>query len=126
MTDFAAAADKVIGAYNDQDWDTFVTLIVDDLDFGHYNRDFELSSRDELVNVVKAFAADLLESREFEAPERVTVQGNVVVREGYWRVTTKAEVPAFGMGAGETKRFRFATCMRFDDDGMLVEWKDHG
>lgn len=125
MPDFEAAADKVVAAYNAQDFDGLAALIAPDLDFAHFNRDFALDSRDALIDILKQFAAGLIPDRKFETPERVTSSGNVVVREGWWTGTCQVDVPGFG-SAGDAIKLKFCTVLRFDDDGILVEWKDHG
>ena len=122
----AAAADKVIDAYNAQDFDAMESLMAEDLDFAHYNRDLAFDNRASLMDALRLFANDLLESRKFETPERVTTSGNLCVREGYWTATPKVDVDAINAKAGETIRLKFCTVMRFDDAGTLVEWKDHG
>ena len=63
--------------------------------------------------------------RHFEAPERVTLAGNVVVREAWWTGTCAVDLPGFGT-AGTRVRFKFCSILRFDDGGTLVEWKDFG
>ena len=96
------------------------------IDFAHHNRDFTISSRDALLEVLKTFASDYFVDRRFEGPERVTVSGNVVVREGWYVGTAKVDLPGgFGM-AGEAFRLRFCSVRRYDDDGVLVEGKNHG
>lgn len=126
MADAAAAADKLVAAYNAQDFDTMESLIAPDLDFAHFNRDFVLDSRQALIDVLKQFAEGLIPDRRFEAPERVTTTGNIVVREGYWTGTAQVDLEGFGASAGDSIRLKFCSVMRFDDDGILVEWKDHG
>lgn len=125
MADFKAAADKLIATYNAKDFDTLETLIAPDLDFAHYNRDFAFDNRDGLFEVLKQFGEALIPDRKFEEPERVTAEGNVVVREGYYTGTAQVDLPGFG-NAGDAINLKFCTVLRFNDDGILVEWKDHG
>ena len=124
--DAAGAAARVIGAYNAKDFNTMESLIADSVDFAHFNRNYAITSREELVAILRRFAGEFLSARRFEEPERVTASGDVCVREGYWTATTKVDLAAFGAAAGDTVKLKFATVMRFDDDGILVEWKDYG
>lgn len=125
MTDFAAAAERLISLYNAKDLAAMKPLISPDLDFAHFNRDFAFQKRDDLFNVLTQFAEVLAPDRHFLEPERVTAAGNVVVREAYWSGTAQVDLPGFA-NAGGTFRLKFCTVMRFDDNGILVEWKDHG
>ncbi len=125
MTDFAQAAERLIQAYNNKDFDGLATLIAPDIDFAHFNRDFVLTDRDGLIEVLRGFAASYVPDRRFEPPERVTVAGNLVVREAWYAGTAAVDLPGFG-AAGEAFRLKFCSVMRFNDAGILVEWKDHG
>lgn len=125
MTDFVRAADRLIEAYNAKDFSALEALVDADIDFAHFNRDFVLTDRAELLTVLRGFAASYVPDRHFEAPERVTVAGNIVVREAWYVGTAAVDLPGFG-AAGEAFRLKFCSVMRFDDDGILVEWKDHG
>ena len=113
MVDVAAAAEALIQAYNAKDFDAMERMIASDLDFAHFNRAFVMDSRDALLD------------RHFEAPERVTVAGDIVVREAWYVGTASVDLPGFG-AAGEAFRLKFCSVMRFDANGILVEWKDHG
>ena len=125
MADPEAAAERLIQAYNAKDFEAMEALIAPDLDFAHFNRDFKMTSRSELLEVLRAFAASYVPDRRFEAPERVIVSGNLVVREAWYAGTAAVDLPGFGT-AGEAFRLRFCSVMRFDDNDILVEWKDHG
>lgn len=125
MADPEAAAERLIQAYNAKDFEAMEAMIAPDLDFAHFNRDFKMSSRSELLAVLRAFAASYVPDRRFEAPERVIVSGNLVVREAWYAGTAAVDLPGFGT-AGEAFRLKFCSVMRFDDDDILVEWKDHG
>ncbi len=125
MVDVAAAAERLIQAYNAKAFDEMAALIAPDLDFAHFNRDFVLSSRDALLDILRQFASTYVPDRHFEAPERVTVSGNICVREAWYAGTAAVDLPGFG-AAGEAFRFKFCSIMRFDQAGILVEWKDHG
>lgn len=125
VTDFAKMADRLFQAYNDQDFEAMGALIAPDIDFAHFNRDFVLADRAALLDVLRGFAATCVPDRHFEAPERVTVVGNIVVREAWYVGTAAVDLPGFG-AAGEAFRLKFCSVMRFSDSGVLVEWKDHG
>lgn len=125
MLDFAATSERLIDAYNAKDFDALSALIVPELDFAHFNRDFVLTSREALIEVLRGFATTYAPDRRFEPAERVTVAGNIVVREAWYAGTAAVDLPGFG-AAGEAFRFKFCSVMRFNDNGQLVEWKDHG
>lgn len=125
MTQAAEAAERLIAAYNAKDFDAMGRIMAPDIDFAHFNRDFVLTSRDDLLDVLRGFAANYVPDRHFEAPERVTAVGNIVVREAWYVGTAAVDLPGFG-SAGEAFRLKFCSVMRFDDAGFLVEWKDHG
>lgn len=125
MVDAARAAERLIQAYNAKDFVTLEAMIASDIDFAHYNRDFVLTDRAALLDVLKGFAASYVPDRHFEEPERVAVAGDIVVREAWYVGTAAVDLPGFG-NAGEAFRLKFCSVMRFDEDGVLVEWKDHG
>ena len=125
MTDFVAASDRLIAAYNAKDFKTFRNAIAPNIDMAHFNRNFVTNRADELMQAIEAFAGSLMPDRRFEKPERVTAVGKIVVREGYWGGTATVDIPGFGQ-QGEKVRLKLCSVMRFDDNGILVEWKDHG
>lgn len=125
MADARKLSDELIAAYNRQDFDRMEAMIAPDIDFAHFNRNFEMHSRDELVATLRTFAAQYFTARHFEEPEKVVIEGNTAVRVAWYVGTAKVDLPGFG-NAGETFRFKFCSVMRFDDAGMLVEWKDFG
>ena len=125
MNSYANQAQALINAYNAKDFTAMEAMISPSLDFAHFNRNFVMSTRDELLAVLRQFADTLVPDRHFEAPERVTEAGNIVVREGWYAGTAAVDLPGFG-AAGEAFRLKFCSVMRFDENGILVEWKDHG
>lgn len=125
MPDFAAVADTFVATYNKQDFDALEAMIAPDIDFAHFNRNFVLNNRDELVGILRQFASDFLVTRHFEEPVRKFVAGNTVIREAWYVGTCAVDLEGFGK-AGEAFRLRFCSVMRFDDAGILVEWKDYG
>lgn len=125
MVDLVDVSDRLIDAYNAKDFDGMAALIAPDIDFTHFNRDFVLGSRDALLDVLSQFAEQCIPDRRFEAPERITAVGDKVVREAWYVGTAAVDLPGFG-AAGEAVRLKFCSVMRFDADGILVEWKDYG
>lgn len=125
MTDYAANAERMIQAYNDKDFATLKSAIAPNITMAHFNRGASFTSADELIAVMQAFGADYMPDRQFLPAERVTVSGNVVVREGYWTGTPTQDIPNFAV-KGETLRLRLCSVMTFDDAGVIVDWKDHG
>ncbi len=124
--DAAAAADRLIDAYNRQDFDELEGLIDPAIDFAHHNRAFAINDRRQLLDMLRLFADELLVERHFEQPERVMTVGNVCVRENDWVAVPRVDIEAIGATAGTPFRLRLCSVLRFDDDGILVEWKDHG
>jgi hypothetical protein len=125
MTDFAALADRFVAAYNAKDFETMTAMVAPDLDFAHFNRDFAFDNWAGLLEVLKQFASTLVPDRHFLPAERITIAGNIVVREGHYTGTAQVDLPGFA-DAGGTIMLKFCTVMRFNDNGILVEWKDHG
>lgn len=125
MVNRRGLSDALVGAYNRQDFEAMEAIIAPDLDFAHYNRDFALSRREDLLQILRQFAAEFIPDRKFEAPERVFEAGDIVVREAWYTGTPAVDLPGFG-AAGVAFRFKFCSIMRFDAAGLLVEWKDYG
>lgn len=125
MTGLVELSDRLIAAYNAKDFAAMAELIAPDIDFAHFNRNFVMNSRDELLGVLKGFAETYAPDRKFEEPEMVDVLGNTVVRQAWYVGTAAVDLPGFG-SAGEAFRLKFCSFMRFGDDGLLVEWKDFG
>jgi hypothetical protein len=123
--DFAALAQRFIDFYNSKDFEQLAAMVAARLEFAHFNRNFAFSSRDELLAVLRQFAAALAPDRKFLPPERVTVAGNIVVREAWWDATAQVDLPGFADAGGKI-HLRFCSVMRFDERGMLVEWRDYG
>lgn len=121
----ADAAAALIDAYNRKDFDALEGMISPTLDFAHFNRNFALTSRDELLAVLREFAANYMVMRHFEAPERVTEVGDTVVLESWYVGRLAVDLPGFG-AKGDDFRLKFCSVMRFDQQGILLEWKDYG
>lgn len=125
MTNHADSAARLVSIYNDKNFDKMSALIAPKIDFAHFNRDFHLSDRDELITLLRHFATDLVPDRRFLEPERITDRGDLVVREGFYMGTPLMDLPGFGP-AGSTFTLKFCSVMRFDSQGILLEWKDYG
>jgi hypothetical protein len=125
MTDYVAASQRIVDAYNAKDFDMLRQLISPTVDMAHFNRDFATNKIDDLLAAMKVFAAELMKNRRFEKPDRVQQTGKMVVREAYWGGTPDVDIPGFGK-RGEQLRAKLCSIMRFDDGGILVEWKDYG
>lgn len=125
MTDFAACAERLIQAYNAKDFDALRAAIAPDIKMAHFNRGASFDKADDLIGLMQAFGDSLMPDRQFEPAEGLYQCGNVVIREGYWGGIPTADIPGFG-AAGERVRLRLCSVMKFSDDGILVDWKDHG
>ncbi len=125
MADNLAYADALIAAYNAQDFAKMEAQIAADVDFAHFNRNFVLTSREELLGVLRQFASDCIPDRQFEAPERVFAVGDTVVRIGWYVGTCAVDLEGFGK-AGEAFRLKFCSVLRFDDAGVIIAWNDFG
>ena len=77
------------------------------------------------MKTLELFANQLMKNRRFEAAERIQQMDNFVVREGYWGGTPDVDIPGFA-NAGDAFRIKLCSVMRFDENGILVEWKDYG
>jgi hypothetical protein len=125
MTDYAARAERFVQAYNAKDFTAMGRMVVPDLDFSHSNRDFAFNNWAALAEVLEQFASTLVPDRHFLPPERVTVAGNVVIRESYYTGTAQVNLPGFA-DAGGTIMLKFCSLLRFNTDSLIVEWKDYG
>lgn len=125
MIDFIEGAERIISAYNDKDFSTLRSLMVADIDFAHFNRDFALKGVDELITVMEQFAHSFLPDRRIGPADRITLSGNIVVREAFYTGTAQVDLPGFAAKGGNV-RLKFCSVLRFDDRGVLLEWKDYG
>ncbi|MES2493905.1 MAG: nuclear transport factor 2 family protein [Pseudomonadota bacterium] len=125
MADFAAAADRVVDAFNKKDFEALRGLMAPNLKFRHFNRDFAIDDRDEFVDLLIHFAKNIMPERKLEVPERVTVSGNMVVREGWYVGRAAGDYEGWSV-AGQEVRHKTATFYLFDDNGLLLEWVDYG
>jgi SnoaL-like protein len=125
MRDFAADADQLFAAYNAKDFAALERLISPAIAFEHCNRGYAFSTRDALLGVLREFAEKIVPDRRFTGPVRTTVMGNRVVREARWGGTAHSAVPTMAEAGGRIDLL-LCSVLTFDDDGVLVEWKDYG
>jgi hypothetical protein len=125
MVDFASAADRIVEAFNDKDFERLRGLMAPKLKFRHFNRDFEIDDRDEFIDLLIHFAKNIMPVRRLETPDRVTISGNMVVREGWYCGQAAGDFEGWSV-AGQEMRHKTASFYLFDDDGLLLEWVDYG
>ena len=125
MTDFIAASDRLVATYNAKDFTALRTMLSPTIDMAHFNRGFAVSSADDLMAAIEAFSGGLMPNSHFGPPERLQALGNVVMREAWWTGTLTGDAPGFG-SAGDAIRLKLCSVHRFDDNGVVVEWKDYG
>jgi hypothetical protein len=77
MSGPAELSNRFMDAYNNQDFDTMASMMVPDIDFNHFNRDFPMNSRDALIDTLRTFAAQYFVERAFEKPEKLLVVGTL-------------------------------------------------
>ena len=119
------AAARVVAAYNEKDFARLRQLLSPSIVMSHFNRNYSTNSRDALLETMALFAEQLMTNRQFEPPERVLRVGDLSIREGYWGGTATCDIPGFA-GAGEVVRVKLCSLMRFDANGILLEWTDYG
>ncbi len=123
-TELGAIVEDAVEAYNEQDFDRYQELFVEDLYFCHHNRGFEFRDRGAFIEALEGFAADLVPDRRLGAATRMTCNGNVVVREQTWSGTAKSEFPGIA-AEGESFSFDFCTVYIFDGD-RVAEYHEYG
>lgn len=125
MPDFVQLVDTFLTAYNNKDFAAMRDMMVPDIDMAHYNRGAFFNDRDQLMEVFPAFADNLMPDRKFSPALRITASGNVVVRESDFTGTATDDIPGFA-AKGEALKLRLCSVFRFNDDGLIAEWHDHG
>lgn len=125
MVDFAELTERFFDYYNKGDFNSMREMMVQNIDFAHYNREVKFNNRDELIAVFPAFLENLIPDRRYTPPSRVNVSGNIVYREGVFTGTPTTYIPGFGQ-TGERFSLHFCSVLRFNDQGLVEEWKDHG
>lgn len=125
MSNVIELSDRLVAAYNAKDFAALKALIHPELDFAHFNRGFAFHTREELLQILEVFAGQLMPDRRMLPPERVVSEGSTVVRVAMWEGTAQAPVPGFG-AAGDKISVKLCSVLRFDEAGLLREWKDFG
>lgn len=125
MADYAALVEKFLTAYNDKKFETMSEMMVPNIEMAHYNRNAAFDNRDDLMVVFPIFADILAPDRKFSPAVRVTTSGNMVIRESDFTGTATDDIPNFA-AKGEHFKLRLCSVFRFNDDGLIAEWKDHG
>ena len=125
MPDYVQLVDTFLTAYNAKDFAKMRDMMVPDIDMAHYNRGAVFTHRDQLMEVFPIFADILMPDRKFSPALRVTASGKVVVRESDFTGTATDDIPAFAT-KGENVKLRLCSVFRFNDDGLIAEWHDHG
>jgi hypothetical protein len=115
----------IVRAYNAKDFAGMRKLMHPDLDFAHVNRGFAYRKAEDLLQILELFANQLMPNRRMKEPQRTMAQGDTAVRVAAWGGTAAADIPGFGK-AGDAIEIDICSLMRFDDAGLLVEWKDYG
>ena len=62
---------------------------------------------------------------DFRSSDRVTISGNMVVREGWYCGQAAGDFEGWSV-AGQEMRHKTASFYLFDDGGLLLEWVDYG
>ena len=125
MKDPVEQSNQIVAAYNAKDFARMRTLVHPSMDFSHVNRGFSFNKSEDLFGVLEMFAAQLMPDRRMSEPERVIAHQDTVVRVARWGGTAQADIPGFG-SAGDKVELTLCSIMRFDAQGLLVEWKDYG
>lgn len=125
MVDPEALAKSLIAAYNAKDFDRLEALIAPALDYAHFNHGLAHDNRKDVLDLLRKSAFEAIPDRAFDPPERITSNGNLAIVELWWSGTTVATMPGV-RAAGNKLRVKLCSVLRFDDDGLLVEWKDYG
>lgn len=120
----AAVVERWIDSYNKLDFEAMEACLAPELDFAHYNRGFAFGSASELIATLRTFADEYLPDRNLGEALRVTVSGDVVVREQMWTGTLAVDLPGFG-SAGDTVNERLCAVYTVRD-GRIVEYYDYG
>lgn len=124
-TDLIAQTERMIAAYNDQDFEALASLLSPDLAFAHHNRGFTLEGRDALIDVLRQFADEIVPDRRIGPAIRITTVEDTVYREHHWTGTAQAAVPGM-FEAGDPVDMLLCSVLSYDADGTLVAWTDYG
>ena len=64
MTDFVAASDRLVAAYNAKDFAALREMVSPTIDMAHFNRGFAVSSADDLMAAIETFSGGLMPSAD--------------------------------------------------------------
>ena len=125
MVDPKALAMTLVAAYNAKDFDRLAALMAPDIAYAHFTHGLAHDNREDVLKLLRRSAFEAIPDRAFDPPDRITCAGNLAVVEIWWSGTTVATMP--GVSApGNKLRVKLCSVLRFNDDGILVEWKDYG
>ena len=124
MPDAVAIVNRLVAAYNNKDFSTLESLLSANIDFTHFNRGFAFDKRAGILEIMRHFAYELAPDRKMEPADRVTIDGNLVVREAFYTGTALADIPNFAPQGHFS--FKLCSVFRVNDSGVIVEWKDYG
>jgi predicted ester cyclase len=125
MVDPKTLATSLISAYNAKEFDRLEALMAPDLDYAHFTHGLAHNNRDDVLKLLRRSAFEAIPDRAFDPPERITCAGDLAVVELWWSGTTVATMPGVN-SAGQKLRVKLCSVLRFNDGGILVEWKDYG
>ena len=125
MKNVVELSNQIVAAYNAKNFVALRGQMHPAIAFAHFNRGFAFNDREALLQVLEMFAGQLMPDRRIGSPERLVAQGDTVVRVAVWAGTAQADIPGFG-NAGDAISKKLCSFMRFDQDGLLVEWHDFG
>ena len=125
MNNVIELSNAIVRAYNAKDFTVLRGLLHPRLDFAHLNRGFACHNSEDLIQVLEQFANQLMPDRRMREPQQVLSQGDTAVRVAAWGGTAAVDIPGFAE-AGDTVELVLCSLMRFDPQGLLVEWKDYG
>jgi len=125
MPDNIALLESFFEAYNRKDFEAMRRMMTPDAEMAAYNRGAAYRTRDELLAALPLFANHLAPDRKASNAIRVTAQQNVVVREYDFSGTATVDIHNMAM-KGERFTLRLCSVFRFNDEGLIVEWRDHG
>ncbi|MEU7810871.1 nuclear transport factor 2 family protein [Pseudonocardia sp. NPDC049154] len=123
--DVTELAEAYIAAYNSGDLDRIGAALADDVEITHHNRGAHAKGKAAAMEVFTG-AGQVMPDKHFEGRINLQVTGpdSVVVRHVFV-ANPKVDIPGFGP-AGEEIRLDLATFLRFNADGLLVEYNDFG
>jgi hypothetical protein len=120
----AAVVERWISEYNALNFEGMAACLAPDLEFRYYNRGYSFSTRDQLMETLKAFADEYMPDRQMGPALRVAAVGRTVYREHVWSGTLRVDLAAFGK-AGDRVEKRLCAVYTVDS-GAITEYFDYG